>query len=58
MFYLDTLQQPPLTERFFWTYIECKKQKMYSVNQLLKIFQTSCFAIFGSSACPGSFPDM
>ena len=31
---------------------------MYSMNQLLKILQTSCFATFGSSACPEGLPDM
>ena len=54
MFYLDTLQDPPLTESL-GTCIECKKQHMNSMSQHVKILQTSCFATFGSSACRGNF---
>ena len=37
------------------TYTELKKQHIYSMNQHVKILQTSCFATFGSSACRGNF---
>ena len=55
MFYLDTLQLPGLTESFLTLTLNVKKQHMYSMNQLVKVLQSSCFGTFVSSACQGSY---
>ena len=47
-----------LTQSFLRLALNLKKQHRFRMIQLVNILQTSCFAPFHSSACPGTIPSI